>query len=149
MNQHQHKLPSSASLRAETITLWAAQVAGWRVAAPSVLQVTQGKVWVTGGQDRDDHLLVSGECITLARGDRLVVEALESGAPVQLEWRRVERPGFARALLRAPGVTAAADALLALADDLAERARNAAVRASFAQGPAIAGDSIASGGIVQ
>jgi hypothetical protein len=149
MNQHQNSLPSSTSLRAETITLWAAQVAGWRVAAPSVLQVAQGKVLVTRGRDRDDHLLASGECLTLARGDRLVVEALQTGAPVQLEWRLVERPGLVPALLRALGAEAAADALLAFGAGLAERARNAASRAHFAQGPAIAGDSIASGGIVQ
>jgi Protein of unknown function (DUF2917) len=149
MNQHQTSLPSSASLRAETITVWASQVAGWRVAVPSVLQVTQGKVLITRGRDRDEHLLAHGECITLARGDRLVVEALEAGAPVQLEWRLLERPGFVRGLLRALGAEPAADAVLAFADGLAERARNAASRAHFAQGPAIAGDSMASGGIVQ
>jgi Protein of unknown function (DUF2917) len=149
MNEHQTSLPSSVSLRAETITLWAAQAAGWRVAAPSVLQVTQGKAWVTRGRDRDDHLLASGDCIMLARGDRLVVEALETGAPVQLEWRLVERPGFVPGLLRAAGALAAADALLAFVAGWAERARNAASRANFAQGPAIAGESIASGGIVQ
>jgi hypothetical protein len=149
MNQHQNSLPSSTSLRAETITLWAAQVAGWRVAAPSVLQVVQGRAWATRGHDRDDHLLAPGQCFALSRGDRLVVEALPGDGPVQLEWRLVERCSLGRRLLRVFGAEGAADAVLAFGADLAERARNAASRAHFAQGPAIAGDSIASGGIVQ
>jgi Protein of unknown function (DUF2917) len=149
MNQHHTNLPSNASLRAETITVWAAQVAAWRVVAPSVLQVVQGRAWVTRGHDRDDHLLAPGQCFALSRGDRLVVEALPGGEPVQLEWRLAERCSLGRRLLRAFAAEGAADAVLAFGADLAERARSAASRAHFAQGAAIAGDSIASGGSVQ
>lgn len=64
---------------------------------PSVLRVTQGRVWVTRDSDRsrasEDLVLGEGAALQMARGDRVVLESWSAGQPAAswFSWEPVAR----------------------------------------------------------
>lgn len=127
------------------------EVQHWVAPQRAWLVVRGGTLWVTRGGDLQDHVLARGERLAVARGDDLVLQAWRRDQPAAWDWQpqaaparyglRRELPAWAWARV-ARGLRGAADGLAALA-------RNAAARASLAQGCISAGDSMASGGAVQ
>jgi len=101
------------------------------------LRVVEGRVWVTGQGDGEDHVLSPGECLSLPDAGAVVVEAWDRGQGAVVRWQ--PRHSWLQAFgLR--GLVATAFAALA---------RKAASSASRAQGCISAGDSMASSGAVK
>jgi hypothetical protein len=118
---------------------------------PAWLMPRRGCLWVTREGDLNDYIVHTGQCLALARGDRVRIGAWDANEPALWDWtpmRSPERYRLARATLAA-GFDAAARALRGAADGLAALARSAAAIACRAQGCIKAGDSIASAGTVQ
>ena len=64
---------------------------------PSLLRVTQGRVWVTRDSDKhnasEDLVLGEGAVLQMARGDRVVLESWSAGQPAAawFSWEPVAR----------------------------------------------------------
>lgn len=138
------ELGQPSSLALPQARRWVAAEAGW-------ITVQAGRAWLTRDGDLDDHVLATGQCLWLARGDVLTAEAWQPGEPVWLVWRPEPQAlglpllgglvaAFAGALAR--GARGLAGGLLALA-------RNAEAKASRAQGSICTGESMASAGALQ
>lgn len=123
------------------------------------IEVKSGRVWITRRDDLDDHVLATGESLTLSAGDGAVVEAWRHGERAAIVWRPAPQR-FALAVLPRAGaawglraVAAGADFFAAVlrrgAAGLSALARTAASMARRAQGCMSAGDSMASAGTVQ
>ena len=123
----------------------------WVAPRPAWLRVQAGMLWVTRSGDPEDHVLVRGERLAIARGDDLVLQAWCRDVPAVWDWQPMRAPARyrLRRALPAWAWAACARALRGAADGLAALARSAAARASRAQGCISAGDSIAAGGAVQ
>lgn len=90
--------------------------------APGTFMVAHGRLWVTvdgphcgAGNDRGDRVLGTGERLVLARGQRLVVEALDRHPAAYFSWDPLPRPVPAPSARLVPVLQAAADLQLALA----------------------------------
>lgn len=123
---------------------WVAPQGAWLVAR-------EGTMWVTRRGDPDDHVLVRGERLAVARGDDLVLQAWRRDQPAVWDWQpRPARSGYRlRRALPAWAWARTARTLRGVAEGFAALARNAAARACRAQGCISAGDSIASAGTLQ
>ena len=115
------------------------------------LRVRGGTVWVTRGGDPQDHVLSSGECLAIDRGDDLVLQAWRNDAPAVWDWQPLAARPRQRLRRAVPAWAWSrwARALRGAADGFAALARSAAANASRAQGCISAGESIAAGGAVQ
>ena len=73
------------------------QALSFRAHEPSVLRVTQGRVWVTRDSDArqasEDLVLGEGASLRLARGERVVFESWSAGQPAAswFSWEPVGR----------------------------------------------------------
>lgn len=121
-----------------------ARQAGW-------LWVDGGQVWITRDGGGPDHVLVAGERLFVARGERVLGEPWRVGETACLRWALAAPAPVAQAAGLRRGVRegvlrGAAAGLRALAGRLALAARKAEASARRAQGAISAGDSIASAG---
>jgi len=123
---------------------WVAPQGAWLVAR-------EGTLWVTRRGDPDDHVLVRGERLAVARGDDLVLQAWRRDQPAVWDWQPRPAPSGYRLRRALPAWAWAGTArtLRGVAEGFAALARNAAARACRAQGCISAGDSIASAGTLQ
>ncbi len=152
----------------------AALAGTWKLAAgraitlqprqPGLLRIAQGRVWVTGDgphpgplNQQGDRFLCAGERLALARGERLVIEALDPGQRAHFSWDPLPQPAPGNGLVELAqpvrdlrlavvlGLGAAGRLVVALAaigwrlllrgrPSLAERALNAHSSASCAHG---------------
>lgn len=136
------------STHSSAATIELARASTWRLRRGGHLQVLDGRVWLTFAGGGADHVLASGESLTLAAGADVVLEPWRHDAPARLAWtaapaRRQAPPGLARggrrlALAGRAGLAAFAAAW-----------RNAAPSASRAHGCISAGESTASPGACQ
>jgi len=75
----------------------AAQALSFKAHRPSLLRVTQGRVWVTRDsntqQAAEDLVLGEGASLRLARGERVVLESWSAGQPAAswFSWEPVAR----------------------------------------------------------
>jgi hypothetical protein len=114
------------------------------------LRVLSGNLWVTREGDLADHVLLPGQSVPVARGDRLWLGAWQRDQPALWDWAPQAAPRYA--FLRATVALAfgfAARALRGAAAALGDLARSAAAIASRAQGCIKPSDSIASAGTLQ
>ena len=123
---------------------WLAPQRAWLVAR-------EGALWVTRSGDPEDHVLMHGERLAVARGDDLVLQSWRRDQPAVWDWLPAAAPSRygLRRELPAWAWARVARGLRGTADGLAALARNAASRACRAQGCISAGDSIASAGTLQ
>lgn len=99
------------------------------------LVVLDGRVWLTRAGDLDDHLLLPGDRLPIARGHQVVLEPWAGEAALVRFEPRARRPQLAGLLFfLAAGFGRAAAGLRRVEAALAARARSAAPSASCAQG---------------
>ncbi len=124
----------------------------WLAPQPAWLVARDGTLWVTRSGDPEDHVLLRGERLAVARGDDLLLQAWRRNQPAVWDWLPRAAPaayGLRREVLVVWALAGIARALRGAAEGLAALARSAAARASRAQGCIRSGDSIASAGTVQ
>lgn len=102
-----------------------------------VLTVLEGRVWVTGRGDCEDHVIGAGERLQMRAAEQVVVEPWDRGQGAVLQW---QPRGRAAQGLRWRDLAGAAWAALA---------RSAASSANRAQGCISTGDSMASSGALK
>lgn len=86
----------STARQAGTWKLAAGQAITLRPHEPGLLRVAQGSVWATGDgphpgplNDQGDLVLQAGDQLPLRRGQRVVIEALDSRLPAHFAWEPV------------------------------------------------------------
>lgn len=92
--------PFPQRIGTDSVQLWqltAGRALSFQAQGPTELHVTQGRIWATldgphGGvvNAQGDLVLQSGDCLTLAKGQRIVIESwaeLPSAAAARLLWR--------------------------------------------------------------
>jgi len=76
----------------------------WVAPRPAWLRVQAGMLWVTRSGDPEDHVLVRGERLAIARGDDLVLQAWCRDVPAVWDWQPMRAPSHYRLRRALPGL---------------------------------------------